>query len=621
MTASSGDYTPAPLPADELPRLNELRNLDILEGGKEQRFDRYTELAADIFNCPVSIITLIDKDYQWFKSCYGAPMDGTPRDIAFCGYTLLEKETMIIPNMLEDKRFINHPLVVGEPHVRFYAGTLLKGPNNYALGTFCLIDFTNREFSESDHKRLRHIGKMIEHELHFKHHLNQLRKHVENTIYYDAPTDLPTKRLFQERLLISIKKKIDTENKESMIFVLCLGIPALENVRIVSGQNAVNLVIKEINWHLQKILGPDFNIAKGNETNFLISGTIALHDKWNEELQKIVNNILSIFQDTLKVGTEVYETLIGKIGIAIYETDDVDANELTNKAVLAMTMILNSDENSCTYSACSTAHISKAFHLENNISKAIRNNKFHLEYQPIVNVQTGLICGAEVLCRWVDPELGHISPEDFIPVAEQSGLIIPLGEWVFREAVQGIKMWTGENIIDFPISINVSGSQITKINFFEEIKQILEEENVPPSLINLEVTEASLIYDIELAIKNMEKATEIGITFSLDDFGTGFSSLKYLQRLPVKYLKIDKSFVERMTTHANDSALVQAIIALAKTLGLEVVAEGIETNEQFMFLKTHQCHRAQGYLFSRSLQIDDFLKIVQQQNHLNIDQT
>lgn len=613
MTTHFDAYTAPPPPENEVPRLKELNDLDILDMSKEERFDRYTELAADIFNIPVAIITLIDKDYQWFKSCFGASMTGTPRDLAFCAYTLLEDDVMVIPDMLKDERFINHPLVAGEPYVRFYAGILLRGPNNLAVGTLCLIGFEPQQFSDLNRKRLGHIGKMIEHELHYKHHLNQLRKHVENTIYYDTFTDLPTRRLFHERLQIALQEKKENSDRQTEIIVFCLGVPHLENIKITAGQNTVNLIIKEASWRLKKALGNTFNIAKGNENYFLIFGEASLEASGQTGLQKIITSILSIFDDTFNVGDHVYETILGKLGIAVHGTDELEGSELINKAIIAMNMILNSAENSRLYSSCPIVDISKNFLLENKLGKAIRDNHLHIEFQPIVNVQTGIICGAEVLCRWIDPEYGSISPGDFIPVAEESGLIIPLGEWVLNEALHAVKKWQGRNIINFPISVNLSSGQLLKEDFLTKMKKLFEDNGVEPHLINLEVTEASLIYNIDQAIENIKKANEIGITFSLDDFGTGFSSLKYLQKLPLKYLKIDKSFVENITTNANDSSLVQGIIALAKTLGLEVVAEGIETKEQLMYLKAYQCHRAQGYLFSRALRFDDFLNAVEQQ--------
>lgn len=266
----SPQYVPARLPDFEIPRLKELTNLDILDTGNEERFDRYTQLASDIFEIPVAIITLVDKDYQWFKSCYGVPMAGTPRDIAFCGYTLLENEMLIIENMMDDPRFIHHPLVMDEPYVRFYAGVLLKGPNNYPVGTLCLIDFKARTFSEKDQKRLVHIGKMIEHEIHYKYHLNQMRKNVENVIYFDLITDLPNRRLFKERLDQSIQEKRDRGEPLQEIVILCLEFDRLEGIKITLGKNAVDLALKEISFRLKQTLGPDFSIARGGEKSFLL---------------------------------------------------------------------------------------------------------------------------------------------------------------------------------------------------------------------------------------------------------------------------------------------------------------------------------------------------------------
>lgn len=269
------------------------------------------------------------------------------------------------------------------------------------------------------------------------------------------------------------------------------------------------------------------------------------------------------------------------------------------------------------YGTCPIDKVSQLFHIENKLNRAIKNCELSLIYQPIIDSQTGLICGAEALCRWYDDELGQVSPATFMPIAEKSGLIIPLGEWILREAIKTIGLWHKNNAINFPISVNISGEQLMLNDFSNLLAEILTTEELDPTLLTLEVTEASLIHNMEEAINNIRKANALGVNFSLDDFGTGYSSLTYLQKLPIKYLKIDKSFIDNLTSNINDAALVQGIIALARNLNLIVVAEGVETKEQFTFLKAYQCQRVQGYLFSRPLSHDEFLAKVHETNNLS----
>jgi EAL domain-containing protein (putative c-di-GMP-specific phosphodiesterase class I) len=597
-------YVSPPLPSFELPRLKELKDLDLLKIKKDERLDRYTALVADIFDVPVALITLVDKDFQWFKSCYGTPLEGTPRNIALCSYTILLDDTLIIEDTSKDVRLTNHPLVINEPYVRFYAGCLLRGPNNLAFGTLCLIDFQPKSFKEKQKERLSVVAKMVEDEILHHYYLKSLNNSVITSAYYDAETDLPNRRLFKERISNAINNK--SENQD--YFVLCLGIKDFENIKHSFGQAKINIILKEVSSRLKRIIMAEWILGKAEDDKFLIGVILERSDDVNKILEPVAAIIKAIFNESFLQSDDFSGALTGRIGISIYGKDCREVDDLIEKSMVGMKNYNPSFQSFQLYSTCLAHQISQDFRLQCRLSEAIKNSTIQMVFQPIIDIQSGKICGAEALCRWTDSKLGVIPPSDFISIAEKTGLIVSLGTLVFKKACSQFDQLSEQIKKNLTLSINVASEQLLQDNFVDVIAKITQEIGISPHTITLEITESSLINNMDKAIKNIKEAHKHGFNFSLDDFGTGFSSLTYLQRFPIKSLKIDKSFINNMTFDTNDASLVQGIIALAKSLNLVVVAEGVETQEQLLFLKAYQCHKAQGYFIGKPLPLEGFVK-------------
>lgn len=227
-----------------------------------------------------------------------------------------------------------------------------------------------------------------------------------------------------------------------------------------------------------------------------------------------------------------------------------------------------------------------------------------IHYQPQIDARTGSVMGVEALLRWQHSEAGMISPAKFIPLAEEQGLIVPIGEWVLEEACRRGKAWHDQGM-EIQIGVNVAGQQIMHESLLPTVARVIQQSGIRPALLDLEVTENFLLRQPEITIPKLHKLREMGVSLSMDDFGTGFSSLSYLKKLPLNTLKIDQSFVRDIGEDPEGTAIVKAIIVLAKSLGLEALAEGVETSEQLSFLRTHGCHQIQGYYFSRPLPVDE----------------
>ncbi|WKL00729.1 EAL domain-containing protein [Paenibacillus amylolyticus] len=245
--------------------------------------------------------------------------------------------------------------------------------------------------------------------------------------------------------------------------------------------------------------------------------------------------------------------------------------------------------------------------LENDLRKALDRGQFYLVYQPQVNLQSGLIVGMEALVRWQHPQRGSVSPAEFIPLAEESGLIVPLGEWVLREACAQNKQWQEAGYRKLCVSVNLSMRQFRHSHLLDNINGILKETGLEPVWLELEITE-SMTFDKDRSFEQLRKIKEIGVHISIDDFGTGYSSLHYLKDLPIDRLKIDRSFVNEVMEDSNNAAIVSTITSMAHHLQLKVTAEGVENEDQMVFLRNQHCHEAQGYFFSKPIKAAEFEK-------------
>lgn len=248
--------------------------------------------------------------------------------------------------------------------------------------------------------------------------------------------------------------------------------------------------------------------------------------------------------------------------------------------------------------------------LESAIRQALQRNEFSLHYQPKLDLHSGKIVGAEALIRWHQPDHGWIYPSAFIPVAEDSGLIVPLSQWVIRQACTQARAWQAAGLPPICLSVNISAIDFRQRDFVANLVAILEHTGLAPQLLELEITESVLMQNVEDTHTTLRKIKALGVRLSIDDFGTGYSSLSYLRRFPIDVLKIDQSFIRGLSSNSQDAQLISAIISLGKSLDLNIVAEGVETIEQLQFLIAHQCEEGQGFLFSKAVAADDFARLL-----------
>jgi diguanylate cyclase (GGDEF)-like protein len=422
------------------------------------------------------------------------------------------------------------------------------------------------------------------------------REHFEQEIPYwfnhDYLTGLPNRTMLQEEFTRMIAK---ISNCTEKLAVLLLGLDALEGVNFSHGYSIGDKLIQDVSDRLKDFLSEKGLLARFAGDVFVvfmvISNDCGHTSKVMHKLKEQIRTPFQIDGHTISITSSM--------GISLYPGDGSDLEMLLKKAHKALIQAKRSGRNNFQFYATN-----KHLILEKQLHRAIEHSEFELYYQPQINLNKQEIAGVEALIRWKHPEKGLIFPGEFIPLAEETGLIVPIGEWVLRTACTQNKLWQDMGITPMRVAVNLSARQFQLPNLVERINKILAETGLEAKYLEVEITESSIMQNIENTARVLKELNETGISVAIDDFGTGYCSLSYLRSFPIHALKIDKSFVQNASSNWKDLAIANAIITLAKSLNLEVVVEGVETEEQLRFFQARGCHKIQGYLFSRPLPAD-----------------
>jgi len=428
--------------------------------------------------------------------------------------------------------------------------------------------------------------------------LRQHQDHLQRLAHFDDLTGLPNRALYCDRLSQALFQADRATQKVAVMFV---DLDCFKDINDTSGHRVGDLLLKDVAARLQTIVRVSDTVARmgGDEFTILLPN---LEDPEKASLvaQKILQNISEVYQVE---GNDIYIT--ASAGITIFPDDGKTVDDLLKNADTAMYHAKNNGRNVFQFfSREMNVKMMNRLDLQNNLRHALERNEFVLYYQPRINIADRCITSMEALIRWPHPEKGMIMPDRFIPLAEETGLIVPIGEWVIRAACLQIRKWQTQGNPLFPVAVNVSAYQFRRKNFTETVTEILEETGVSPALLEIELTESAIMKDVDSVIKVLKELNSLGIIISIDDFGTGYSSLSQLKRFPIDSLKIDRSFIANATTNADDRAIVIAIISMAHSLGLNIIAEGVETEMQLALLSAQGCQEMQGYLFSKPLPPD-----------------
>jgi diguanylate cyclase (GGDEF)-like protein len=416
--------------------------------------------------------------------------------------------------------------------------------------------------------------------------------------HHDDVTGLPNRRRLSQRLQLMLD---DAVVEEKLVGVLVLNINRFKTINDSLGQQAANRVLRQVGQRLNHSSLPGEEVFGLGRDEFALTMT----DFYSTDTAlRRTRSILQLFEKPVMVDGNEYHLTLG-IGMAIFPYDGESPQEIIQNADTALHSAKEQGIELNRYAHAMQMKAQERLQLENDLRKALARGQFYLVYQPQVNLQSGLIVGMEALVRWQHPQRGSVSPAEFIPLAEESGLIVPLGEWVLRQACAQNKLWQEAGYRKLCVSVNLSMRQFRHSHLLESINSILRETGLEPVWLELEITE-SMTFDKDRAFEQLHKIKEIGVHISIDDFGTGYSSLHYLKDLPIDRLKIDRSFVNEIMEDSNNAAIVSTITSMAHHLQLKVTAEGVENEEQMMFLRNQHCHEAQGYFFGKPIEAADF---------------
>ena len=440
-------------------------------------------------------------------------------------------------------------------------------------------------------------------------HIKRSQEQIDHLSRHDPLTDLPNRLLLQERLEQAIKH---ANRHGDMLAVASIDVDRFKQINDSFGHPSGDQLLQIIAARLLVRLNDGDTLARisGDEFVLLLENVDSV-----EKTGVAANTIMSAFSDPYLLGTHEI-SITASVGIAIFPSDGSDATTLMRNADTALHRAKEAGHNQYQfYTEELTQNVFKRVSLENSLRQAIQRKEFFLTYQPQIDTESKRIIGAETLIRWDHPKLGLVSPSQFIPLAEETGMIHEIGNWVLHAACQQGSKWLQQGLDFGRLSINIAGPQIQQGKLADKVTDVLAISGFPPTMLELEVTEGFIMQEAETAIEQLNSLRDLGITLSIDDFGTGYSSLSYLKRLPIHTLKIDQSFVKDIPENAEDVAITCAIIALGNSLGMSIIAEGVESAEQSQFLSEHGCKLAQGFFYSKPLTVKEFEEFLHNHKH------
>lgn len=592
----------APAPGNEQKRLLALQSLSILDTPEEKVFDGIVKLSAAVTNCPAAMISLVDENRQWFKARVGMEPCETSRSVSFCAHAIAEGEFLQVEDATKDARFSDNPLVRGEPNIRFYAGMPLILPGGEAIGTLCVIDHVPRHLDDTQRMALEVLANNVVTELELRQRVIALEAEVSrrceaevrvmHLATRDPLTGLPNRSALMDRLSQGLRT---AEREKSMLAILFLDLDEFKWINDTLGHQIGDALLQEIAWRLaQTVRGSDTVARLGGDEFAIILPDLKSIEDVEIVAQKLVDAVL----EPVSVRGQFMQVRCS-MGVSVYPAHGENEEALLRHADLAMYQAKESGGNQFEmFSEQMNVRAVERLTLESELRQAIEGDELELHYQPQVSIRDNALTGMEALVRWNHPRLGMLSPDRFIPLAQECGLIGSLGLKVLDMAVAQVADWDSQGLEVPKMAVNISPAQLRN-DLADMVAQVLNKHGVSADRIELELTETALTSDGPAVIELLRSLRDMGLTIAVDDFGVGYSSLALLRRLPITTLKIDRSFVSELAWNNQDAAIVEAVINMAVSMGLRTVAEGVEVSAQNAALRLLGCNDAQGYLFSK----------------------
>lgn len=581
-----------PIPGNEAERLAALRDLKIIGSPPDPGIDRVCALARELLDVPIVFLSLLDEHQQWFKSRCGIDAESTAREVAFCNYTIVQNDILVVEDALLDPRFANNPLVTGPPYIRFYAGTPVALHAGLPLGALCCVDTKPRQFSPLRRRRLGELAAIIR---------EQLRLHRDTLC--DVLTGLPNRKFLNEEL-----ERVIVESRQSgtKVGLLLIDVDRFKEVNDNLGHHAGDALLGTVAWRMRCAIERPSVAARigGDEFAVLVPSVAGI-----EEVEAVAQSVAARLREPDQYqGAQV--SCRASIGISIYPDDATDGLDLMKRADIALYAAKSAGrDRALCYEPGMQARMLERAGMLSLAREALARRWIVPFYQPKIALSTGRVTGFEALLRLCDDQ-GVRPPSAISDAFEDPVLSVAIGERMLDLVVADMAAWTARGVEFGSVAINVAAPEFSPA-LPQRILTRLAQAGLSPKRLEIEVTECVFLGDgAEIVGDVLRQLHAAGIDIALDDFGTGYASLSHLRRFPVTWLKIDRSFVSEMDIEPEAAAIVHAVISLAQSLGIGIVAEGVETEAQSQFLRRRRCDLGQGYLFGKAMpasEVRDFL--------------
>ncbi|MDO8210194.1 bifunctional diguanylate cyclase/phosphodiesterase [Conexibacter sp. CPCC 206217] len=571
-------------------RLAALRDSGLLDMPPQASLERLNRLAAELLGVPVSLVSLVGERRQFFAGQTGlsqpwAAHRETPLSHSFCKHVVARDAPLLIDDARTDPLVADN-LAVRDLDVIAYAGVPLRLDGGETLGSFCAIDSRPRCWSGRDLQILTDLAALA---------ADAIELHRARTVdpLCDQLTGLPGRALFETFLARALERVV---RREGAVAVVALDLMDFRLINDALGHDAGDTLLLAVADRLRDTLRTEDAVCRSDADHFLV-----LCDTVDDEADalRVAERLhTAITARPYGLGAEP-QLITARVGLAVSTCADavLDPAELISSATTALA---DADAAVARTDRSCRARAGSRLRLRNALHGAYRRGEMTLEYQPLVDLRTDRVRGFEALARWHHPQFGNVAPSDFIPVAEGSGEIVALGEWILQRACADLARWRRQHPdADLSVAVNIAPVQLRTATFFDTVATALSDTGVPPDALTLEVTERTLLDDRTAHAQTMHRLRRHGVRIALDDFGTGYSSLAYLTRFPIDLLKIDRSFVAALGDQQNAAALLHGIVTMANGMDLRTVAEGIETETQREQLRDLGCTYGQGYLLGR----------------------
>ncbi|MBY0237859.1 MAG: sensor domain-containing phosphodiesterase [Burkholderiaceae bacterium] len=569
-------------------RIAALEKLGILDSQTSDYFDGVTRLAMEVFGMPGAYISLIDRDRQWLKASAGFCTPGDSRETSFCNYTIRGADVLVIEDTLQDERFRNNPAVTGPDRIRFYAGAPLLTSAGYAVGALCVIAQQAQPFSAAQRRQLQGLAALVIAHI-------ELRRAVGHV---DAVTGMPNKFQLDEDL--DAQGAVAEGEPRVLLYVDMPDAAKAFEIASVLGITVYDDLIRGVARRLAALFRGKGSVYHITDARFAVLS----HDADTAGFIAFAHSLEAALQEPL-MELNVPLNLASFGGIVPFKLCPSASMDAPRKASAAVNQALLAQQRWRSYDSQSDQGQQRAFRLLNSVQHSIDNHAFHLLYQPKHDAHDGACQSAEALLRWQHPELGFVSPAEFIPLVEKTALIGPLTAWVIRTAIAQTAAWhrAGHCI---KIAINLSAYNFEEPDICDRLRGACDEFGLDPRYVEVECTEGIWMESPGI-LDTLNTIRAMGMSLALDDFGTGYSNFAYLQKIPATVIKVDQSLIRNVHTNQRDQRIVRSLIALARELGYDVVAEGVETAQSLELIRSWGCQIAQGYHFAKPLPPDAFI--------------